>query len=199
MLSPEIWISYELIGPNVRFKVPSSQVRFLTCPLAERMPPGLYSEAGSLTAQCGYAAALPLPYFPKKGSTMTSVVVLGPNLMDQSNGSFHVHAAGCADIKRSRAYDSPEFDDDKKYPLDMESVEQIADYVYADIEDDPREYVNDFYVFPCVVFEKEVPMFTVTFELYNADMFLSVSIETKDLSTVVAMLESTPNVRNIRY
>lgn len=29
------------------------------------------------------------------------IVVIGPNLRDQSKGSFHVHAAGCADIKRN--------------------------------------------------------------------------------------------------
>lgn len=27
------------------------------------------------------------------------VVIFGPNLMDQSKGQFHVHAAGCGDAK----------------------------------------------------------------------------------------------------
>lgn len=30
----------------------------------------------------------------------TPVTILGPNLRDQSKGSFHVHRAGCADLHK---------------------------------------------------------------------------------------------------
>ena len=42
-------------------------------------------------------------------------------------------------------------------------------------------------------------MTTVTFELFNSDMFLTVSIETSNLAETLALLESVPNVRNIQY
>ncbi len=130
---------------------------------------------------------------------MTKVIVVGPNLPDQSKGSFHVHAVGCSDLNHY----GREFDSDKANPLDVSGVEEIADYVY-DFEENPREYVNDIYVFPCVHWNyvpipKEVAMTAVTFELYNEDMFLEMTIETSDLDATLSMLESVPNVRNIRY
>lgn len=130
---------------------------------------------------------------------MTKVVVLGPNLMDQSNGSFHVHAAGCADINRNRAYRSPEFADDKRNVLDMQSVEEIAEYVYSDVTDNPTQYVSDFDVFPCVVFKKEAEMRTITFEIYNRDFFLEMKVElpVEDLQKVLTNLAAMPNVRKI--
>lgn len=42
-------------------------------------------------------------------------------------------------------------------------------------------------------------MTTVTFELYNDDMFLEFEIVTADLDNTISLLESVPNVRNIRY
>jgi hypothetical protein len=84
-----------------------------------------------------------------------TVVCIGPNLPDQSRGSFHVHAAGCADIGRSRDYRSREFDGDKANPIEIETLEDLVEYVYADqlAEDDETtasSLTSDFYVFPCV-------------------------------------------------
>jgi hypothetical protein len=39
---------------------------------------------------------------------------------------------------------------------------------------------------------------TFSFELYNEDMFLEVEIETSDYDGTLALLESVPNVRNIK-
>jgi hypothetical protein len=30
------------------------------------------------------------------------LTIVGPNLLDQSKGDFHVHAAGCADLSRGQ-------------------------------------------------------------------------------------------------
>jgi len=128
---------------------------------------------------------------------VTRVIVLGPNLIDQSKGSFHVHAAGCRDIN---SYYGRQFDADKANPLDVNSVEEIAEYVY-DYEDNPREYANDFYVFPCVYFtekEETVKAIKFSFELYSEDIFLTVEIETDDYDGTLALLESVPNVRDIK-
>lgn len=127
---------------------------------------------------------------------MANVVVLGPNGIDGSNGaSFHVHASTCQDL---RNYTSSEFRDDKANVLDMDSVEEISAYVY-DFEEHPEDLVNDFYVFPCVNFEKEVPMTKVTFELYSEDIFFAVEIETSDLGATLELLGGMNNVRNIQY
>lgn len=42
-------------------------------------------------------------------------------------------------------------------------------------------------------------MTTVTFELYNEDMFFELAIETADPEAVVAALAGMSNVRNISY
>lgn len=82
------------------------------------------------------------------------VHVIGPNLPDQSNGSFHVHAEGCADVKRNRDYRSPEFKTDRETTVDVADMDELVAYVYADqlAEDDSlkaSDLVNDFYVFGC--------------------------------------------------
>lgn len=41
-------------------------------------------------------------------------------------------------------------------------------------------------------------MRTVTFELYNDDMFLEIEIVTSDVDGTLSLLESVPNVRNIQ-
>ena len=83
------------------------------------------------------------------------VHVIGPNLPDQSKGSFHVHAAGCADVRRSPDYRSREFAHDKAHPIEADSLTAVIEYVYADMLDDEpggtvEDYRSDFYLFPCV-------------------------------------------------
>ncbi len=78
------------------------------------------------------------------------VTIIGPNLRDQSKGSFHVHAAGCADIVKMSRRD-PEF----AHGWDMEAStrEEVAGEVYADMIDEsgatPESYVSDFHFAPC--------------------------------------------------
>lgn len=82
------------------------------------------------------------------------VHIIGPNLADQSNGDFHVHAKGCADVKRSALYRSPEFKSDRDSTVDVESVRDIVEYVYADqIGEGSMSWgdgVSSLYVLPCV-------------------------------------------------
>lgn len=79
-----------------------------------------------------------------------SVTIIGPNLRDQSKGTFHVHAAGCADLKRL-AHREPEA---AEYPLtfEAESLTEVCDEVYPpeDFEYESGEYLFDFYIAPCV-------------------------------------------------
>ena len=83
------------------------------------------------------------------------VTICGPNLNDQSHGSFHVHAAGCADLIRG-ARREPEYRNG--WTVEAETIEDVAEAVYSDHmaehgEDDPYSkpdaYVSDFHFFPC--------------------------------------------------
>ena len=87
---------------------------------------------------------------------MTKLTILGPNLRDQSKGSFHVHAAGCADLGRHRGEES--------YTAEFDSIDEVVDLFYEDIMAEELEnhgevnrswYDNDFHVLPCVKFPKE--------------------------------------------
>lgn len=87
------------------------------------------------------------------------VQIIGPNLPDQSKGSFHVHATGCADVRRSPDYRSPEFMNDRATSYDFASRIDVAEFIYSDIiaEDDEQDgpldessvYLNDIHFFPC--------------------------------------------------
>lgn len=84
------------------------------------------------------------------------VHIIGPNLPDQTKGSFHIHAEGCEDVKRSRNYRGPEFESDRANTVDVESLTDVIAYTMADQLDeeeddfDPLTWSGDFYVFPCV-------------------------------------------------
>jgi hypothetical protein len=77
------------------------------------------------------------------------VVVIGPNIMQPGTTGFHVHAAGCRDIRRPKYLDAP------SEVMDVETVETIAREVYSDhIREagDPSDissYIADFTVLPC--------------------------------------------------
>jgi hypothetical protein len=82
------------------------------------------------------------------------VVIIGPNLLDQSQGSFHVHAYGCADTTRNAEYRHHR--DDINRPEDVASVKDIVELTYVDqLAEDPestwQDLVTDFKIFPCVV------------------------------------------------
>ena len=76
------------------------------------------------------------------------VAIAGPNLNDQSKGTFHVHAAGCADLKRG-ARREPEYGN--AWVIEAASQTEVCDAVYpADqFECESGEYVYDFNFFPC--------------------------------------------------
>jgi hypothetical protein len=87
-------------------------------------------------------------------ATTQKVHIVGPNLVDQSKGSFHVHAVGCGDMKRMAKRD-PEF----ALELEQEAsaseyctLTEICDAVYDpdDFECESGEYLNDFHFAPCV-------------------------------------------------
>jgi len=149
---------------------------------------------------------------------MARVVVIGPNL-PRSDESFHVHAAGCSDIYRSLDYRSHEFDSDKANAMEFNSVEEIAEYVYADqIAEggyDAADLINDFRIFPCVHImtytpKKETPVVDtktvtvkrkITFEIYNSEMFFEaeMTVDKSDLDEALSQLRAIRNVRNIRF
>lgn len=80
------------------------------------------------------------------------VTIAGPNLRDQSKGSFHVHAAGCADIAKAAARD-PEFRPGRAWTFDVVDRLEVSEAVYGDIieenGDTPANYLGDFYFAPC--------------------------------------------------
>lgn len=77
------------------------------------------------------------------------VHVIGPNLSDQSKGSFHVHAAGCADVRR-RYRD----EDGSDHTIPVETRCDVAAYIYdngimEENGDGPADYLFDFHFAPC--------------------------------------------------
>lgn len=80
---------------------------------------------------------------------MQTLTILGPNLRDQSKGSFHVHDAQCGHLNRYR--------DEESYTAGFDSVEDVVNFIYEDIiaeneGDDWTMYENDFHFCPCVKF-----------------------------------------------
>lgn len=80
-----------------------------------------------------------------------SITICGPNLRDQSKGTFHVHAAGCADLKR-HASREPEYR--HGWTIDAESQAEVGDAIYEDMIDEgsmePGEGMSDCHFFPCI-------------------------------------------------
>ena len=85
-------------------------------------------------------------------STQT-VTIVGPNLprVLSDRGTFHVHAAGCMDLKRGtiRHYAGEGWD------VDVESIREVVEAVYCDhmAEDDVDHYFiyrEDFHFAPCI-------------------------------------------------
>lgn len=84
------------------------------------------------------------------------LTIIGPNLADQSKGSFHVHAAGCADLKRGQ-YRNLYRGDTGTYHEDHDSIRSVVDSIYGpqsggfyeESETTWADYVSDFYFAPC--------------------------------------------------
>lgn len=82
------------------------------------------------------------------------VHVMGPNLLgSNTDETFHVHAAGCADVQRSPVYAGPDHKSDRAAVYDFANLGEVAAFVY-DFEDNPEGLVDDFKVFDCA---KELP------------------------------------------
>ena len=82
--------------------------------------------------------------------------VVGPNLQDQSQGSFHVHAVGCRDMQRMARRD-PEFATELGvYPEgnEFDTLVEVAEYIYDNgimgEDETGADYLSDFYFAPCV-------------------------------------------------
>lgn len=85
------------------------------------------------------------------------VTVIGPNLLKQDKGQFHVHAAGCRDIsadpqRNGYRQAAPHME------VDAESRLDVAGFVYEDHMNEaeegtpwtePEAYLSDFHFAPC--------------------------------------------------
>lgn len=87
------------------------------------------------------------------------VTIHGPNLRDQSKGTFHVHTAECRDNRKEVTYNASE----SPWTIDADSVIDVVEAVYSDHMSEhpagdkwstPDPYVSDFHFAPCV---KELP------------------------------------------
>lgn len=79
------------------------------------------------------------------------VTVCGPNLRDQSKGTFHVHHETCGDL-RSRLRQEPEYGNG--WTIDVDTREEIVRAIYSDHmaeAEQPARWqdYDDLYIFPC--------------------------------------------------
>jgi hypothetical protein len=87
-------------------------------------------------------------------TTTQHVRVFGPNLRDQSKGTFHVHAEGCADNRHygpGKRYGGDDYDG---WLMEAASHDDVGDSIYEDhIAEgsmEPGEGKHDCHFFPCV-------------------------------------------------
>jgi len=96
--------------------------------------------------------------------TTQTLTIVGPNLPDQAKAEFHVHAAGCKDLKRGwlgQAYlrelvHGPSYDIEATCLLDVESTV----YYFAPAENEDYtlgDYQGEFHFAPCVHLPLEAP------------------------------------------
>lgn len=87
-------------------------------------------------------------------ANLTTVTVAGPNLNDpKQSGRMHVHASGCADLKRRRVYRGIE----EPWTIEVSGIKDLVESIYGDqIEENPtytwEDYLTEIDVFPCVTF-----------------------------------------------
>jgi hypothetical protein len=85
------------------------------------------------------------------------VIVVGPNLNDQSKGQFHVHLSGCHDLVKN-ARREPEYKNG--WEIDVHSVRDVVEAVYSDFifhnDKEPwTEFVSEIHFAPCVTLPME--------------------------------------------
>lgn len=109
---------------------------------------------GGLTTGHGLSSVLGMESIKTTEDRM-QVTIIGPNLYDQSLGSFHVHAAGCRDITRDpKHYGYYESQGGHNMDLDADSAEAVVEFVYGDqMAENPgstvADYMPDFHFAPC--------------------------------------------------
>lgn len=94
------------------------------------------------TSSQGLASVTPMCHTSvtsTQGGAM-KVIVVGPNLIDQSKGQYHCHAAGCADLKKAQYQIHRE---DLAYPVEVSSIYEVVDFVYRDFLDEDGNYADD--------------------------------------------------------
>lgn len=69
------------------------------------------------------------------------VTICGPNLRDQSKGTFHVHAAGCGDLVR-HARREPEYSNG--WTVEVSSRREIVEAIYSDHMDEERGEIEHY-------------------------------------------------------
>lgn len=80
------------------------------------------------------------------------VTICGPNLRDQSKGEMHVHAEGCADLKRG-ATREPEYRNG--WTIEAATQREVVDAIYPaedfgyDAETEWQDYAGSIHFFPC--------------------------------------------------
>ena len=90
------------------------------------------------------------------------VTICGPNLRDQRKGQFHVHAAGCGDLKHYGG-DGKHGGEDGGWTVEAETTLDVCAAVYADhlsdygltVDDEEGQetldgWLSDFHFAPCV-------------------------------------------------
>lgn len=83
-----------------------------------------------------------------------SLAVVGPNLRDQSKGTFVVHAAGCSDLHKLRF-------EEQDATTSYKSLREVVENIYPPDQfewrrgPDDSSYWNDIHFFPCVTLPKE--------------------------------------------
>lgn len=79
-----------------------------------------------------------------------NVTICGPNLNDQSKGTFHVHATGCVHLTIG-ARREPEYRNG--WTFDADTRVSVAGHVYedqiAESDEVAEDYVPDFHFFDC--------------------------------------------------
>jgi len=89
-----------------------------------------------------------------------NVQVCGPNLKNESKGSFHVHAEGCRDLRQygpGRKRGGHE-NGEETYVWAVDSKLDVVAEIYSNILDEnehsrPEEFLSDFWFAPCVDLE----------------------------------------------
>jgi hypothetical protein len=136
---------------------------------------------------------------PTKEHTM-KVTVHGPNLNDQTKGTFHVHTARCRDNKVEVARNGSV----EPWTIDADNVDDVVEAVYSDqLDETPsnREpdafemYVADFHFAPCT---SKLPRRAVEQQhpspetIAAADETIAAELQSVDLDAAVAAATSEP-------